>query len=302
MQIFGEIFDIQRFSVHDGPGIRTNVFFKGCSLNCEWCCNPESQLPYPQPFYEKHLCLNCHMCVNACPKNAIQIQDNIYSIESSLCKSCRNAVCQDNCNTRALHITGSTVQVEDVLKVVARDMVFYQVSGGGVTATGGECMLQPEFLRALLIAAKELAINTAIETSLAVPRENVVMTLGVADTYLCDVKHVNAEKLYEFTGADNAQIIGNFSFLCEQQQNVIARIPVIPGFNDTKIEINEIGKQIKKSGGRKVELLPYHSLGNQKYEKIFSRRKPLERHTVDAAHIRDLQDILSDLGLEVENG
>ena len=302
VQIYGKVFDIQRFSVHDGPGIRTNVFLKGCSLSCEWCCNPESQSFGKQLLFEKKKCIACGACMSACSQAAIDVVAGEYKINQEYCITCQSFACENACYTKALKIMGKLMSVQEVLAVVERDLPFYRVSGGGLTVTGGECTLQPDFLVSLLAEAKARKINTAIETCLATPMKNLQRTLGLVDTYLCDIKHVDAGKLFAQTGADKVQIMQNFNYLIKKTQNVIARIPVIPDFNSTREEIQQIGEEIIKYGCREVELLPYHRLGNPKYEKLFLKQAPQERIPVEKPYMDVLCKDLRDIGLSVSLG
>ena len=217
----GRIFDIQKFSVHDGPGIRTIVFLKGCVLRCRWCCNPESQN---------------------------------YKIEEMETASKKKTV-------------GRDVTVEEVMDEVLKDRVYYRRSGGGLTISGGECLCQPEFSVALLRAAKEAGITTAIESTSCAPIETIRMLLPFIDTYLMDIKHANPQKHKEFTGRDNRLILDNAKILAKEAKHLIIRIPVIPTVNDTVEEIAEIASYVSEiMPGGEIHLLPYHRLGQDKYK------------------------------------
>ncbi len=222
MQTKGRIFDIQRFSIHDGPGIRTIIFLKGCVLRCRWCCNPESQR------YEVET-----MMVHGKPK-----------------------------------VIGQDVTVKEMLEVIERDRTYYRRSGGGLTLSGGESLMQPEFARDLLRAAKEAGINTALESTACAPYEKIEMLLPYLDTYLMDIKHTDSEKHKTFTGRSNELILENAKKIANSgMTNLVIRVPVIPGFNDRVDEIESIARfasQLK--GVTKIHLLPYHRLGQDKYE------------------------------------
>lgn len=214
----GRIFDIQRFSVHDGPGIRTIVFLKGCFLRCRWCCNPESQ--------------------------EFQIQNLTLNGKTKVC--------------------GRDVTVDEVMDEVEKDRSYYQRSGGGMTLSGGESLGQPEFAAALLRAAKERGINTAIESTAFAPYETIQKILPYLDTYLMDIKHMNSEKHKAFTTRPNELILENAKKLAKDT-HLIIRTPVVPTFNATPEEIREIAKFAKSIGVNEMHILPYHRLGKDKY-------------------------------------
>ena len=222
MNVAGRIFDIQRYSIHDGPGIRTIIFLKGCALRCKWCCNPESQ------SYEIET-----MTINGKPKTM-----------------------------------GKDVTVAEVMETVKRDMPYYKRSGGGMTLSGGECLLQPEFSVGLLQAAKEMGIGTAIESMAFGKYENIEKLLPYLDTYLMDIKHIDADKHKEFTGQENRQMLENaVRVAMSRQTELVIRVPVIPGFNDTEKELLDIAKFADNLPGvRKIHILPYHAYGRGKYE------------------------------------
>ncbi len=219
-EVKGRIFNIQRFSIHDGPGVRTIVFLKGCSLRCRWCCNPESQ--------------------------EWQIQTMVTDGKEKT--------------------VGRDVTVGEVMDEVEKDRIYYRRSGGGLTLSGGECLMQPEFAAALLAEAHERGINTAIETAGSVPRENIEKSLPFIDTVLMDIKHMNGEKHKEFIGKDNSLILENAKYIAENSKRMIIRVPVIPTFNDTEKDISDIAAFAKSLGVTEMELLPYHRIGTDKYK------------------------------------
>lgn len=221
MNTAGRIFDIQKFSVHDGPGVRTIVFLKGCVLRCRWCCNPESQN---------------------------------YKIEQME-------------TAGKIKTIGRDVTVKEVMDEVAKDRVYYGLSGGGLTLSGGECLCQPEFAAALLRAAHDFGFNTAIESTACAPIETIRMLLPHLDHYLMDIKHVNPQKHKEFTGKDNKLILDNAKILSREARHLVIRVPVIPTFNDTVEEISDISRFVSEiMPGGEINLLPYHRLGFDKYK------------------------------------
>lgn len=264
----GIVFDIQRFSVHDGPGIRTNVFLKGCPLRCRWCSNPESQGFLPQMTFEERLCIGCGECGRLCPHGAASGGGNgTAEINLSRCSACPDHPCLARCHARALKIAGRRMTVEQVMEETLRDRHFYGDSGG-VTFTGGEPFAQPEFLAGLAAAARGFGLSTAVESCLCVPWNHIAASMENIDFFLCDMKHAGDDKLAAFTGADGTVIRANLRRLVETGRAVVARIPVIPGFNDTEEEMEMIVSHAASLGIREIHLLPYHALGATKYARL----------------------------------
>ena len=232
MQTNGIVFNIQKFSIHDGPGIRTTVFLKGCPLRCKWCANPESQLSQVQVLYDKEKCAHCGTCVHVCPNEAIAMdKDNYVRVDQSKCVGCLQ--CVKNCPAKALSYEGETKNVEEVVKVCLQDIDFYEESGGGVTISGGEGMVQPDFVKALLAKLKGHKIHTAIETTGYIKEEIFRELAPMFDLLLFDVKHYDSNKHYEGTHVHNEPIVENLAWAISQGIEVLPRIPVIPDFNDT---------------------------------------------------------------------
>jgi len=267
-QLQGTIFDIQHFGVHDGPGIRTLVFFKGCPLRCDWCCNPESQSRAPQPIYADFKCKACFRCVTICPFQAISPLSVSVSIDFTRCKTCTEKPCLEACNHGALKLTGYPITPEKLVDIVAKDIPFYRNSGGGVTFTGGEPTLQPEFLAECLSGCKNKGIHTAIETcgqcNLSVFRD----ISPLVDLFLFDIKLVDPEKHREFTGQSNEIILDNLTWLARQNKTVTLRFPLIPGITDTDQNVNDILGLMNRLGLKNIDLEPYHSLGVAKYAEL----------------------------------
>lgn len=297
----GILFDIQRFSVHDGPGMRTNLFLKGCPLHCDWCCNPESQSPFPQPLYDAAKCIGCGACVRACPRQAITVEDG-YRIDTAQCRTCREYACVRECYSTALSLAGTVYTVDQVMELVERDRGFYRTSGGGVTLTGGEAMMQAAFAQALLRRCKEAGIHTAIETCSACAWEDLRRTLPDVDVYLCDVKHTDPCKLKAETGGDAEVILGNIRKLAAHGAHVVARIPVIPGFNSDLEELRNIGEFLLDAGILRADLLTYHRMGEVKYRKSFSPHRPKERQPLSEEEMRQRVELLREMGLDAALG
>ncbi len=248
----GIIFDIQRSSVVDGPGIRTTVFLKGCNLRCKWCHNPESQSFKHQMMFYKDKCTGCGKCKEVCPNNLEK------------CDFCGKCVLY--CPHDARQICGKEYTADEVVKEVAKDKIFYETSGGGVTFSGGECMIQLDFLEEVLRKCKENEIHTAVDTAGNVSWESFERILPYTDLFLYDVKCFSDELHKEGTAVSNKQILENLKKLSESfSGDIIIRIPVIPGFNDSMEELNKIADMLKSIRHTSVELMPYHRMGENKY-------------------------------------
>lgn len=249
----GTIFAIQRNSFVDGPGIRTTVFFKGCNLRCKWCHNPESQNPKPQIMHYLTQCTGCGQCRNICPN------------KMKICTVCGR--CVEECPTGAVQICGKEITTEEIMQEVRKDRLFYETSGGGVTFSGGECMLQISFLEELLQSCKREGIHTAVDTAGNVPWDFFEKILLYTDVFLYDIKAKEQSLHMEGTGFGNQQILRNLEHLSSDYSGeVIIRIPLIGGYNDSESEMAEIGKFLRKTRFRKVELLPYNQMAKYKYD------------------------------------
>ena len=248
------IFDIQRGSYVDGPGIRTTVFFKGCNLKCKWCHNPESQSRNQQFLFYKDKCTGCGKCKQVCP----------HHFEK--CDFCGK--CALFCPHDAREICGKEYTVEEVLNEVIKDKDFFNTSGGGVTFSGGECMLQIEFLLQILKACKDKGIHTAVDTAGNVPWEYFEKILPYTDLFLYDVKCISTQLHKDGTGVANTLILENLKQLSKRDKEIIVRVPVIPEFNGSESEMQSIVKFVKELGFFKVEFLPYHAMGVHKWSAI----------------------------------
>ena len=248
------IFEIQRTSFVDGPGIRTTVFFKGCKMKCKWCHNPESQQPQPQLMYYKNKCTGCGKCMEVCPFNLKK------------CELCGE--CVKHCPHEARKICGREYTIDEIFTEVSKDKLFYDTSGGGVTFSGGECMLQIDFLAEILKKCKENGINTAVDTAGNVPWDYFEKILPYTDLFLYDIKAVDSEIHKNFTGVSNNLILNNLTGLFARTANIRIRIPIIPGVNDTTAETRNIKKFLSEYKPLEIELLPYHSMGEHKYDAL----------------------------------
>lgn len=286
MQNKGIVFNIQKFSIHDGPGIRTTVFLKGCPLRCKWCANPESQLSRIQILYDKEKCVHCQTCIHVCPNHAISMDDSDrITFDPSNCKGCLS--CVKNCPTKSLSFEGETKTVDEVVKTCLQDLDFYEESGGGVTISGGEGMVQPDFVKDLLSKLKEHQIHTAIETTGYIKEEIFKELAPMFDLLLFDVKHYDSNKHYEGTHVHNELILKNLAWAIENGIDVLPRIPVIPGFNDSLNDAKGIASLLTQVGANKVQLLPFHQFGENKYRLL---GKTYAYENVKALHHEDLID------------
>lgn len=248
------VFDIQRSSFVDGDGARTVIFFKGCNLRCKWCHNPEGLKNESQLLYYKDKCIDCKKCVSACPNN---------QKSCTLCGKCTVL-----CPADAREICGRGYTVGELLEIIEKDKDYYLASGGGVTFSGGECMLQVDFLSKLLEKCKERGINTAIDTAGNVPWKSFEAVIDTTDIFLYDIKCISPDLHKKGTGVENRLILENLHKLNEMGKSIIVRVPVIGGFNDTAEEITKIAELLRKEGLKRVELLPYHQMGKHKYEAL----------------------------------
>lgn len=261
----GYIYNIMRFSLHDGPGIRTTVFFKGCPLRCWWCHNPESQEPKPQLVYFAERCLQCGDCIPLCPNGAVQWVNGAISMDGA-CRSC--GTCVEHCAAAARELMGRWMTVADTLAEIEKDSVFYDESGGGVTFSGGEPLLQPQFLGALLDACRARGIHTVVDTSGLAPRDVLLRLAAKTDLFYYDVKLVDQEKHRRYIGAPNDIILENLAALAGKGAAIVVRFPVIPGVNDGDGDVAALGSLLARLKLRQLHLLPYHTIGMEKYRRL----------------------------------
>ena len=298
----GIIFNIQKFSVQDGPGIRTTVFFKGCPLRCRWCSNPESQASHPEIMVHSIRCIGCKSCLEVCPEEALILKENrVVGIDRNRCNLCYQ--CAEVCPSRALEMTGRLMTVNEVMKVVCQDKLFYVNSGGGVTISGGEPLAQPEFLLALLKEAKRESLHTVLDTSGYAPWECIEKILDYVDMVLYDIKHPNSEKHLKWIGVKSKLIQDNLEKIRSNGKTKIwIRIPIIPGVNNTMEEVKKLKEIIRKIDPMKVSLLPYHAWGRSKYEKLGLDYDLEEMSALGEDDLLWIVDEIGDSGVQVDVG
>ncbi len=310
-KLTGKIYDIQGFSVHDGPGIRTTVFLKGCPLRCPWCHSPESQEFPTELNWMEIRCVGtetCSRCSFACPEKAISLGEKevslkdeseftVVKIDRTKCTSCFK--CADACPHNALYRCGTDYTVEEVMDRVKRDIPFYKRSGGGVTISGGECLWQPQFTLELLKACKAMDIHTAVDTTGYCKWEIMEQVLPYADLFLYDLKQMDPELHKRVIGVDNAPILDNARKLAKAGAKLQIRIPTIPMFNNSRDSYRAFGEFILELGDavETVQLLPYHNLGVVKWERLGRPGPALEAVPPSEEQMKSLKKQLEDMGV-----
>lgn len=258
------VFNIEKFATHDGPGIRTTIFLKGCPLHCPWCANPESWSIQPVLMYDARKCQHCLRCVNNCPMHALSLE-NGFSYLKDKCIHCHQ--CEQTCLSEAISFAGKEMEIEEIVKEVLKDKDYFENSQGGVTISGGEPFLQFENFLKLIKQLKKEGLHVAVETTGNYVQDYLKKALPYIDLFLFDIKHINEKKLKEITGGNLKVIMNNFKYLLSKApEKVVMRVPVIPGFNDDVIyDIIDLASFLNV---QEINLLPYHSLGKNKWEQL----------------------------------
>lgn len=294
----GIVFSIQRFSLQDGPGIRTTVFLKGCPLKCDWCSNPESQSSKPELMYRSTNCRSCGACVEACQPGAITFEDGRPRLDRLTCDLCLE--CVKACPNNALEVTGQIMTLEEVVHEAGQDEMFYINSGGGVTLSGGEPLSQPDFTLGLLKGCKEKGLSTALDTCGHAPWESLEQALEYADLILFDLKHLDQEKHKQKTGLDNSLILENLKRVVQSGKAAVwLRIPVIPGFNDSEEYFRDLAALLQPMPLEKISLLAYHKYGKSKYDALNRDYPPGDCPTLSEKDLEPFLTILENTGIPV---
>lgn len=289
------IANIQKYNMYDGPGVRTLVFFKGCPLRCKWCSNPENLERKYKVMYKRNSCVDCGACVDVCPVGIHKIskETSIHEIDRSIdCIGCRK--CEEVCPESALSISGEVMTISELLSVIEEDRTFYDMSGGGVTVSGGDPLMQIDAVTNLLMACKQNGINTAVETSGYARTEALLQVAEFTDLFLFDIKQIDSQKHYELTGVRNDQILKNLNELIHKRYNVKIRMPLLKGLNDSREAIEGViqfllpYKDYKNFKG--IDLLPYHKFGVNKYTQL-GMEYPLENQPDPSMSKEDMERI-----------
>jgi len=297
----GTIFNIMRFAVNDGPGIRTTVFLKGCLLSCWWCHNPEGLHQGIEVAYKADRCILCGACVDACPQRALTQEETRIVRDVPQCTVC--ATCVEVCYAEAQEHVGRTITVRELVAELLKDRVFYDESGGGVTFSGGEPMLQFDFLLAALMACKAHALHTVVETSGLAATDNLDRVRAYTDLFLYDLKLVGDERHKRFTGVSNGRILENLRFLAAAGTSVVVRVPLIPGVNDDDGNIDALAALLADLETiREVHLLPYHAGAAAKYRSLGLRTRMADARPLPHERVYAIAESLSARGFTVHIG
>lgn len=297
----GIIFDIKKYSIHDGPGVRTTVHMKGCPLSCWWCHNPESQSTQPAVLFRGEKCIACGSCIKACPEGAISLEKGTLVTDEGLCTGC--GTCCEVCPPEARELCGKPYTVDELMRELHKDEIFFRSDGGGVTFSGGEPFMQPEFLMEALEACGKAGYHRALDTCGFVQKQIIVDSVKRSELFLYDVKQMSAELHKKYTGVDNYIILENLAAISEAGANIFVRVPFMPGLNSSDENMHALGSFVKDMKGIiQINILPYHTVAKGKHERwhmdylLNDLMPPTENQTRHAA------SILEGYGLPVHIG
>ena len=292
------IFDIKRYAINDGPGIRMTIFTKGCPLSCVWCHNPESQSPHGQKMYTADKCIGCLACVEACPENACELKPNGIVTDPELCKLC--GTCAEVCPTKATEMTGQIISKEELFAKIENERVFFDQSGGGVTFSGGEPLQHADYLIEMLDELGERGIHRVVDTTGLAKTETLLKVASRTDHFLYDLKLMDSTKHKAWTGVPNEKILENLQILAETGATINIRIPLIKGVNADEENIRQTAEFVANLAGEKktVNLLPYHNIAARKYQKLGGEYDPSGMETPSKAEQERCIEIFAEHGLE----
>lgn len=292
--------EIEKYATRDGPGIRSVVFLKGCPLRCIWCANPETQKKENELYYHAAACIQCKRCIKICDNGVLLAKDEKLHIVRNKCTACGQ--CVTECPMGALQLVGKEMNVEEVFAEVKKDIVFYQQSGGGITISGGEVLMHEEFVITLLQKSKEHYIHTAIETSGFGSGQSLLNIAEYCDVILFDIKHTDKDVHKEVTGVDHNVIIENLKLLSRMHSHIIIRVPLITGWNNSEENIKNIVQIAKENEIEEIHLLPYHSLGREKYNRLGRKYNAEEIKSPSDIQVNEFKDYIIRQGLKCNIG
>jgi len=293
------VFNIQRFAIHDGPGIRTTVFLKGCPLSCLWCHNPEGISPNVELMWAKYKCIHCGSCIASCSNQALSFDGDLLILRKNQCTLCGK--CAQYCPTDALRNVGQLMEPEDLLKELKKDIMYFDQSDGGVTFSGGEPLQQSEFLLEVLPKIKSQGVHVTIDTSGYVNQEDLEEILPFVDLFLYDLKVIDEAKHIKYTGVSNSVIKDNLKFLIEKKKDVVIRIPVIPSVNDSQQDVEDLCNFLASLSVKlKIDLLPYHNV-SEKYSALWRKYEMDATSDINRA-VKYVEDELNSRGFQVKIG
>jgi pyruvate formate lyase activating enzyme len=296
----GTVINIQKYSIHDGPGIRTTVFFKGCPLSCWWCHNPESQSVKHEIMFFEERCTNCGTCVKRCPQNAIEVKGNYPTVDENKCTLCGK--CTDFCTRNAREYVGKDMTLQELMEEIIKDEVFYDESGGGVTFSGGEPLVHADFLNEVLKKCKARGIHTAVDTSGYASWDSIEKIADKVDLFLYDLKLMNNGKHIKYMNVENVLILENLKKLSNKGCNIFIRMPIIAGVNDDDEHIDEVVKFLSNLNILQVNLLPYHKMGMDKYRRLKIDYKLFGMEKPSSERLGEIEDKFRKTGIKVKMG
>jgi pyruvate formate lyase activating enzyme len=297
----GNIFDIKKYAIHDGPGIRSTVFFKGCPLACRWCHNPEGLTVESQRIYRQERCIGCGECIQICPQKGLTQTAAGVARDPAKCDLCQT--CADHCPSEAIEFVGRKVTVDEVIAEIKKDIAFYDESGGGITFSGGEPLMQPEFLLQLLEACAELDLHRTVDTTGYADSELLLQVAQKTDLFLYDLKLMDAAKHRDFTGVSNRRILYNFRMLAKYGARIQVRVPIIPGINNDAENIDRTAALVSDLPGvEQIAILPFHNSARGKYGRLGMECLSSDIESPSDEHMKIIAGRLERSGLQVKIG